>query len=117
MDKRTYDRESAERMTPLLRSITRELRERQRAIDLLQRDLSLAQREVTRHAEVPLLEAALAGQRRELRQVTKEVTRLGLALDAEHPLRILIPTADGAWAYEGVLDDTQFFRQLEGLPV
>jgi len=117
MDKKTYDREAAERMTPLLRSITRELLERRRAVDLLQHELSLEKRKPTSDRNTALLEAALSSQRRELRLVGKEVARLGLELDAEHPLRILIPTADGAWAYEGVLDDTQFFRQLEGLPV
>lgn len=114
MDKKTYDLESAERMTPLLRSITKELRERRLATEIAEHELAMAKRAGdTDHAA--RLEAELSTHRRELRQVTKEVERLGLELDATSE-RILIPSADGAWAYEGNLGDTRFFQRLEDLP-
>ena len=114
--KRVYDREDAERMTPLLRSITRELRDRRAAIARSEHEARLARRQ-ERHDEATAYESELSTHRRELRQVEKELARLGLAIDAENELRILIPSSDGAWAYEGMLDDTQFFRRLEDLPV
>ena len=114
--KRTFEREDAERMTPLLRSITRELRERRSAIARLRHEARQAKRSA-REDEHARCEAELSTHRRELRQVEKELTRLGLEIDAENELRILIPSTDGAFAYEGLLDDTQFYRRLEDLPV
>lgn len=114
--KHVYDREDAERMTPLLRSITRELRDRRAAIARSEHEARLARRQEL-HDEATAYESELSTHRRELRQVEKELARLGLAIDAENELRILIPSSDGAWAYEGLLDDTQFYRRLEDLPV
>ena len=102
MDK-TYEREDAERMMPLLRSIRREIKERTLAIHALETRRLSAGPELAQS-----LDAELSTQRRELRQVTKELDRLGLAVDANDPLRILIPGAEGSWAYEGRLDDTSF---------
>ena len=109
MQKRLFDRQAAERMTPLLRSITQELIDRRRAVDRLEQELAQGQ-PLERSEEVLLREAELATHRRELRQLEKEVERLGLEFDEDHPLRILIPSSGGAWAYEARLDDTQFYR-------
>jgi hypothetical protein len=109
MQKRLFDRQAAERMTPLLRSITQELIDRRRAVDRLEQEL-VQEQPLERSEEVLLREAELATHRRELRQLEKEVERLGLQLDEDHPLQILIPSSGGAWAYEARLDDTQFYR-------
>jgi hypothetical protein len=112
MEKRLFDRQAAERMTPLLRSITQELVDRRRAVEALEQELA-AQRSLDERSDAVLLrEAELATHRRELRQLEKEVERLGLELDEDHPLRILIPSSGGAWAYEARLDDTQFYRPV-----
>jgi DNA-binding transcriptional ArsR family regulator len=102
MDK-TYERKDAERMMPLVRSIGREIKERTRAIEALEQRHRAASGELD-----ALFDAELSSQRRELRQVTNELERLGLSIDAKDPLRILIPGTGGSWAYEGQLDDTQF---------
>lgn len=118
MEKKLFDREAAERMTPLLRSITRELVDRRRAVDSLEHELGTRERsQDERKDEVLLQEAELATHRRELRQLEKEVGRLGLELDEDHPLRILIPSSGGAWTYEARLDDTQFYRRFKDASV
>jgi hypothetical protein len=96
MNRHSYDPERASALLPLLRSITAEIRERSETIDLLELELqelgdSLRARE--RRGEV---EADLSIQRREIRVVRRELERLGCALDQDHPLRVLIPGADGA---------------------
>jgi len=101
MDK-TYEREDAERMMPLVRSIGREIKDRTRAIQALE-----YRRAVSGGELAGSFDAELSMHRRELRQVTKELDRLGLSVDESDPLRILIPGASGSWACEG-LDDTRF---------
>ena len=115
MSKRTYDRETDERMTPLLRSITRELCERRQAIPVLEHEFALARRQgntedASRH------QAELSGHKRELRQITKELARLGLELDSENGPRILVPNSRGAWPYEAGLGDTLIFPRPAGVP-
>jgi len=116
MEPKTFERDEVDRMMPLLRSIDRELVERNRALESLEARLRFIQgspRAARAHAdEVGALEAELANQRRELRQISKEVRRLGLELDEGHPMRILIPTAAGVRADEPKLDDTRFYRSL-----
>ena len=94
-----YDREEAAKLVPLLRSITREIEERTRAIDALEHSLSAAQATagaVGRATQDTLVrQAELAGQRRELRLAKQELARLGCALDQDHPLRVLIPGEHG----------------------
>jgi hypothetical protein len=109
MEKRLFDREAAERMMPLLASIAQELVERRSAIDRLEREIERAGR--ADEERVMLQRAELATHLREIRQLDKEVARLGLALDEDHPLRILIPSSEGAWTYEPRLDDTRFYRR------
>jgi len=107
---KTFARQDAERMMPLLRSIGREIRERTSVLARLEAQLSLHTTRARRDAEVRALESQISLHRRELRRVNQELGHLGCDLDADHPLRILIPTPDGAWAYEGQLDDTNFRR-------
>jgi predicted RNase H-like nuclease (RuvC/YqgF family) len=116
MATKTIERKELERMMPLLRSISRELAERSRAIESLEARLHFIQAspQATRaHAdEISGLEAQLSAHRRELRQISKEVRRLGCELDEGHPMRILLPTTVGAGAGEPKLDDTRFYRPL-----
>lgn len=96
MNRHSYDPERAERLLPLLRSITAEIRERSEAIDALERELQElggTRRARERRGE---LEASLSIERRELRVSRRELERLGCALDEDHPLRVLIPGVDGA---------------------
>jgi hypothetical protein len=95
MNRHRYDPERASALLPLLRSITAEIRERSRAIEALEQELSqlgTARRVRARRGD---LDAALAVQRRETRVAQREIERLGCQLDADHPLRVLIPGADG----------------------
>ena len=115
MDKKTYALKDAERITPLLRSITRELQERRRAVELAEHERLLAQNAGDNELLIRI-DAELASHKRELRGVTKELERLGLELDTEHALRILIPSEEGTWAYEGRLDGTRFYPRLEDAP-
>lgn len=91
-----YDHDQASRLVPLLRSITREMSERTHAIEHLEARLRDTARTHGKDADETLaVQAELSTQKRELRQARKELERLGCALDASHPLRILIPGADG----------------------
>jgi hypothetical protein len=95
MNRHRYDPERASALLPLLRSITAELRERSETIDALERELStlgMSRRTRERRGD---LEGALSVQRRELRVAHRELERLGCQLDADHPLRVLIPGVDG----------------------
>ena len=111
MEKKLFDREAAERMTPLLASIVQELVDRRAAIDRLEHEIGLAETAHANDDQLLLQKAELATHLRELRQIDKEVARLGLQLDEDHPLRILIPSSEGAWTYEPRLDDTRFYRR------
>ena len=91
--------ERAERLVPILRSIASEIGERTRAIERLESALdstTTPQRETEMRTRA--LGAELAHQRRELRFAQRELARLGCTLDGDHPLRILIPGADGTFA-------------------
>jgi hypothetical protein len=94
MTKHLYDRSLAERLIPLLRSITREIRERTTAIerlDLLLDAPASAQLLARQHE----LTARLVEHRRALRNAERELSGLGCILDEDHPLRVLIPGDDG----------------------
>lgn len=95
MKRHSYDPERASSLLPLLRSITAEIRERSDAIDAFERelqDLGAPRRGQERRGDI---EAGLSVQRRELRVARRELERLGCELDQDHPLRVLIPGADG----------------------
>jgi hypothetical protein len=123
MKRRIYALKEAERIVPLLRSIGRELSSRRRAADELQKNLdSIAspgrrpsRDEVWEGARRQTdLQAELATHLREIHGAEKELERLGCSLDEQHPLRILIPSPNGHWAFDGHLDDTRFYATPAG---
>jgi hypothetical protein len=101
-----FDREDAERLVPLLRSVGREIRERSEKIAELEALLGGTDLERGRR-----LESELALNRRELRRVERELAQLGCNLDADHPLRILIPGDGEQFAWETRADQTKFYRK------
>jgi DNA-binding transcriptional regulator/RsmH inhibitor MraZ len=112
MTAKRLNRDDADRMLPLLRSIGREIRERTKAVANLEEHLDALSINPNVHAqEVAQTEAQLSTHRRELRRCEREIHELGCNVDADDPLRILIPSTDGALAYEGKLDGTQFYRR------
>ena len=96
--KKEYDREKAGQLVPLLRSITREILERTKAIEALEATFDAVQMPMRSRrgaARDFRTQAEVANHRRELRRAKQELSRLGCALDSDHPLRILIPGEDG----------------------
>ena len=118
MKQKTFDRAEAERMAPLLRSIGTEIRDRTLAIRKLGRELEALQENAgTEGPRIGAVRSELMRHTRRVRAVRKEVERLGLAVDENHPLRIVVPCDDGGdWVYEGQLDGTNYYR-LEGSTV
>lgn len=104
MTKQPYGEAAAERLLPLLVSIGREIKNRMRAINELEEQLGAAPRGSAPSEVV----ARLSIEKRELRTVLTELERLGCELDADHPLRILIPGLNGPMAFEGSLEKTMF---------
>ena len=115
MKQKTFERAEAERMAPLLQSMTQEIRERTRTLAGLERRLGVLEgyQGPAARAEVGQLRSQVSTQARELRQVRKEVERLGLAIDDGPPPSIVVPGNQGDWVYGGSLDDTNFFRLEE----
>jgi len=117
MKRRTYALKDAERIVPLLRSIGREIKARHRAAQTIQRRLEilrgLKRAPTDGPSEVDGLEAELATHLRETRSAERELERLGCRLDEQHPLRILIPSPNGDWAFDGHLDETRFLSAGE----
>jgi hypothetical protein len=118
MTKPVYAEPEAEKLLPLLVSIGREVKNRIRAIDELEQQLAKYDRSnPPRDPAGTDAVAQLALNKRELRSALKELERLGCDLDADHPLRILIPGLNGPMAFEGSLEKTQFrFRPGTLLP-
>lgn len=109
MKKQVYAEPEAEQILPLLVSIGREIKNRMRAIDDIEEKLGKFNPSSTAHdEEKSALVAESAVHKRELRTALKELERLGCKLDADHPLRILIPGLNGPMAFEGSLDKTMF---------
>ncbi len=102
--KKAYDRTHAQQLVPLLRSIGIELTERLHEIRVLQGRLAAQERLDAPAEAVADLNAALSNHYRELRLAQRELQRLGCTLDDNHPLRILIPGADGEVAHGFALD-------------
>jgi hypothetical protein len=93
----TATRPSIDDMLPLLRTIQQEISERLSEIAKL--EARLAAFLPTRHVherELVRIDSELATQRRELRQVSKELARLGVAFDPDHPHRIVMPADVGS---------------------
>lgn len=99
-----YEEKDAERLLPLLVSIGREVKNRMRAIDEIEAELGAR----PRGSDVSDLSGKLAIEKKELRRTLHELEELGCSLDADHPLRILIPGLNGPMAFEGSLDKTMF---------
>ena len=91
--KKAYEPERAEKLVPLLISISREIRERGHAIQVLEGKSK--KRKGKGDPVDPATEARLATERRELRLALRELARLGCVLDELHPFRILIPGKAG----------------------
>ena len=112
MSTKSFARRDAERLLPLVRSIGREIRERSRAIDELEERLAdLADERELHRDEIARTDSELSCHRRELRRVERELAEIGCNLDADHPLRILIPGRGEQFAWEGRFDRTQFYRK------
>lgn len=90
----TANRPSVDDMLPLLRTIQGEISDRLNEVATL--EARLAAFLPTRHVherEIGRIEAELATQRRELRHISKELSRLGVAFDPDHPHRIVMPAS------------------------
>ena len=99
---------SPERLTPLLRSIQREITERVQRMGVLTERLEAFASTRRAHAEdVAQLESELSTHRRELRRIEKELSRLGVQFDAENPRAVLTANAVGQ-AGGRHLEDTGF---------
>jgi hypothetical protein len=106
-----FARKDAERLLPLLRSVGREIRERSLAIAELENRLDARLPDARSPQARRQIESELAIHRRELRRIERELAQLGCNLDADHPLRILIPGNGEQFAWEDRTDKTQFYRK------
>jgi chromosome segregation ATPase len=105
---RTFERDEAERLFPLLRSIGREVRTRTARVSLLEeRVAALAPTRHVHGEELGRLESELSTQRRELRRAEEELERLGCRLEGDET-RILIPAELSVHVVEGFLGQTRF---------
>jgi hypothetical protein len=97
---------------PLLRAIQREIDERRGL--LRQAEGMLAALAPSRHChaeQVVRLESEVSLQRRELRQVARELSRLGLSADAEDP-HMLVALASAPGREESTLGESGFRRWI-----
>jgi hypothetical protein len=106
--KQVYDEAEAQRILPLLVSIGREIKNRIRAIDETEARLARKDPPALSAEEKLALQGELAVHKREMRRTLRELEELGCKLDADHPLRILIPGFSGPMAFEGSLERTMF---------
>jgi hypothetical protein len=96
---------------PLLRSIAREIRERNQSIaDLEARSAQLASDPQPSRDELRVVQRELALHVRELRRAEKELERLGWSLDPDHALRLLRANSGGAARESWRPEDTGFYR-------
>jgi len=99
MNHRSYDHDGAERLIPLLRALGREIRERSDAINEAERAIRALRRSdlATRERRIRegFLLAEISTHKRELRQVNRELTRLGCLVDESDPSTVHIPGEDG----------------------
>jgi hypothetical protein len=108
MKNQVYAETEAEKILPLLVSIGREIKNRMRSIDEIEEKVARRPSTTAKSEETARLVAQLAINKRELQASLKELERLGCKLDADHPLRILIPGLNGPIAFEGSLEKTSF---------
>ena len=110
MTQKTYERAEAERMAPLLQSMTREIQERTKTVAKLERSLAALDSEGAPKSDRALLRSEIYTAFQGLQAVRKEAKRLGLAIDDSQPPRIVVPCEGGDWIYGGSLDGTNFYR-------
>ena len=111
MKQETLILRSAEKMTPLIRSIAKEVEDRSREIERLESELEqLSARTGDRMLEVRRVEEDLFLHRRGMERIEKELARLGCRLDEDHPERIVCSIADGEATFAPREDETE--RQI-----
>ena len=111
MNQKTFERAEAERMAPLLQSMTQEIRERARTVSQSERELKALRSSGTpQWSDVGLLRAQINTEKRGLKSVLEEAQSLGLTLDDSQPPQIVVPCEGGDWIYSGPLDGTRFYR-------
>lgn len=104
--KNELEREEAERLLPLLRSIGREIRSRAIEAARIQHLIeSLRPGCPVHRLEIRELQSQLSAQVREKRRAEKELQRLGCRADAN---KILIPAPSGEHVLQGFCEATQF---------
>ena len=114
MNTKTFKRAEAERMAPLLQSMTQEIRERARAVSKHERELkTLRAGGAPVWSEVGLLRAQVNTEQRGLKAVLQEAKGLGIAHDASQPPQLVVPCEGGDWIYSGTLEGTRFYRLEE----
>jgi hypothetical protein len=107
--KQSYEREEAERLVPLLRSIGREVRARQSELARIEDRMSALR--PTRHVhgdELARLESERSTHCRALRHAEEELARLGCRLDEGEAVRILVPADRSEHQIDGFLGQTCF---------
>ena len=93
--KKSYDRENASKLVPLLVSIAAEIRERLASIRELDGQAAAISENNLETTQYLNLLAELATHRRELRLAKKECEGLGCVLEKGQPTRIYIPGSNG----------------------
>ena len=93
--KRAYDRQEAQRLLPLLRSIVSEIEERATNVRHLAHRLRRLRDERSDERAQANAVAELAEQKRELRHAHEELEALGCAVDPTDGHTVLIPGEDG----------------------
>lgn len=103
---------AARRTLPLVRSIAGEVRDRARAIAVMESQLESRGRtkRADKLAEVGEIEARLACSRRELRMAEKELMRLGWIVERSEPMRLIYHSDEGAADLTWQPDDTGFYK-------
>ena len=92
----SYDRTQAFRLLPLVRSIAREVEERELRLRRLESILEESRLRRLSRRRRRLATAELAAQRKEMRRVRTELSGLGCALLGTDPVTLRIPsTEDG----------------------
>lgn len=101
MTPRTYDREGALRLLPLLESIGREIVEREEVVRRIEeelRGLDGRGKGWSRRADALTAEAAV--HKRELRLARTEIEHLGCSLVGHHPPTVRIPGEVHSWLWQ-----------------
>jgi hypothetical protein len=106
----------SEQLSPLLRSIQREITERTLALRSCEERLEAFRETRQVHgAEYARLQSEVSLQRRELRRIQSELSRLGISFDAEDPRPILaVPASFSGRAPSLDLEDSGFRPRLAG---